>query len=217
MFQRFRQICQDPRQLEIIFGMMLAVFAGILAVNDLLGGKYGSDELKWVNEKSQAYQWYQSKSIKQSLAEGQRELINTLLIAGVVDKSAVEQLRALGETISGKMQRYEKEKTEILRGSQNIGEENWVQKVDGKLGQILGAQELDQAIGELGSMLDFLDLASLCLQLALVTGAIGIVMGRLSMKLGFMVVSFTAGTAGLICLCLGLVRLTQLPSFLIGV
>ena len=71
------------RLYEILFGVTLAVFAAVLAVADLGGGKYGGDEGLASNEKASALMWYQSKSIKQTLAEGQSETLRSLL-AGYV-------------------------------------------------------------------------------------------------------------------------------------
>jgi hypothetical protein len=73
------------KRYEIVFGLVVAVFAAVLGINELASGKYGDDELKLESEKSGAYLWYQSKGIKQSLAEGQRDLLKIVLgIAGSV-------------------------------------------------------------------------------------------------------------------------------------
>jgi hypothetical protein len=38
-----------------------------MAITDLLAGKYDADEIISNNDKSMAYSWYQSKSIKETL------------------------------------------------------------------------------------------------------------------------------------------------------
>ena len=66
----------DPvkRKYEIIFGFVISLFAAVLALNELAAGKYGDDELQLNSEKTSAYLWYQSKGIKSTLVEGQRDL-----------------------------------------------------------------------------------------------------------------------------------------------
>lgn len=65
-------------------GLTRAVFAAILAITDLGGGKYGDDEIIGTNEKANFDAWYQSKSIKQCVVEGERDLVATLLEGGVI-------------------------------------------------------------------------------------------------------------------------------------
>src|SRR3954463_16082186 len=77
---------------ELRFGLTLAIFAAALAINDLGAGKFGDDEIKETNEKASSYMWYQSKGIKESLAEGQRDLIRTLLQAGAIASDKVDDL-----------------------------------------------------------------------------------------------------------------------------
>ena len=71
---------------EIICGIFIAFFAAILAVTDLGAGKYGDDEIIAHNEKTTAYQWFNSKGMKQNIAEGQRDILKNLLLAGVISK-----------------------------------------------------------------------------------------------------------------------------------
>ena len=75
---------KDPQQsrYELLFGITITLFAAVLAVNELGGGKYGDDEIKLTNERSSRYLWYQSKGIKATLAEGQRETMKLLLATG---------------------------------------------------------------------------------------------------------------------------------------
>src|SRR5262249_45939345 len=57
--------------LETVFALSLAIFAALLALNELGAQKYGQEELRLSNEKTGAYLWYQSKGLKESVAEGQ--------------------------------------------------------------------------------------------------------------------------------------------------
>ena len=87
---------QDEKRakgLQLFLGLFLAVFAAMLAINDLGGGRYGDDEMIAHNKQTEAYNWYQSKSLKQSLVEGQRDLLKALLTADAIkegDKIALD-------------------------------------------------------------------------------------------------------------------------------
>ncbi|MES2788607.1 MAG: DUF4337 family protein [Planctomycetota bacterium] len=161
---------------EIRFGITLAIFAAALAINDLGAGKYGEDEIKETNEKSNSYMWYQSKGIKETLAEGQRDLLRTLLKADAIATDKVADLNQVANKLNAQVERYKKEKQEILNGSAAVGKENWVQEVDGKMGQIIGSKEREKVIERLSNAGDVFDLGTLCLQLCLVLGAIGLLL-----------------------------------------
>ncbi|MDO9280585.1 MAG: DUF4337 family protein [Pseudomonadota bacterium] len=82
------------RRFELLAGLTLAVFAAVLAVVDLGGGKYGDDEIIGTNEKASLYQWYQSKSIKQAIVEQQQGLLTALLDAGAVAPAGIGAVTA---------------------------------------------------------------------------------------------------------------------------
>jgi hypothetical protein len=161
---------------EVIFGVTLAIFAAVLAVCDLGGGKYGGDQILAANEKATAYAWYQSKSVKQSLVEGQAELLESMIATGSVDDDREAGLRKHLADLKRHVARYEQEKNEILLGSQHVGEANWVQEVDGRKGQVVGAKEWEAKVATLDAAGDRFDNATLFLQMTLVLGAIGLVM-----------------------------------------
>ena len=155
-------------------------------------GKYGDDEIKLSNEKSAAFAWYQSKSIKESLAENQRDLLKTMLKAGSPVTGLKEEITDLDRNIA----RYKKEKREILLGSRAVGEENQVQDVAGKFGQITGAKEYETQIARLSDAGDRFDLSTLFLQLCLVAGAIGLVLKKPSTRTTFFWSMVSLGLAG---------------------
>src|SRR5262245_29043185 len=105
---------EEDANWELRFGLTLAIFAAALAINDLGAGKFGDDELKETNEKASAYMWYQAKGIKESLAEGQRDLIQTLLQGGAVAEEKASDLRKVAEQLDAEVARYQKDKKEIL-------------------------------------------------------------------------------------------------------
>lgn len=156
-------------------GVTLAVFASIMAITDL-GGAYSDYGMNYAQaEKANAFAWYNSKGIKQSLAEGQRDTLEALLIAGVIDNTHAAPTRDFVAVVDRKITRYEQEKQEILLGSAAVGEKNWAQEVDGKRGQVTGAKEWEAESDAYGSVSEIFDLANLVLQICLVIGAISLV------------------------------------------
>lgn len=181
---------------EVLFGIVLAIFAAVLAVCDLGAGKYGDDELMAVNEKAAAYMWYQSKSIKESLAEGQSDLLKALIESGSIAEAAREGVGANQKALEAEVVRYGREKNEILQGSATVGQENWAQAVDGEMGKVVGATEWQKKAEQLGAAGDVFDLATLYLQLCLVLGAIGLVVHVPRMKTAFFLALVILGLVG---------------------
>lgn len=181
---------------EIRCGIVIAIFAAIMAVSDMFAGKYGDDEIKFINEKSNSYMWFQAKSIRATVTEGQRDLINTMLGSKTVGDPQIESLKEHTEKLSKKIAKYDKEKAEILKGSSVVGKENWVQDVNGELGKVTGALEYEQKINVLGEAGDQFDLSNLFFQLCLVMGAISLVTKELRLKKIFFFVMMGMGAVG---------------------
>jgi hypothetical protein len=161
---------------ETLCGLTLAVLAAVLAITDLGAGKFGEDEIIGHNLKTDAYAWYQSKSIKQSLVEGQRDLVKVLLDSGTVAPERQPALAELTTRLGEEVQRYKKEKQEILLGSAAVGEENWVLEQEGKKGEVIGAKEREEQTRILNVAGDTFDLAVFFLQICLVVGAISLLL-----------------------------------------
>ncbi|MCR6638866.1 MAG: DUF4337 domain-containing protein [Sporocytophaga sp.] len=187
---------KKSNRLETYCGLLLAVFAAILAIADLGGGKYGDDEIIETNEKSSAYMWYQSKSIKESLAEGQGELLKSLLKSGVIVEDKKAAIESVVAGLDKEVERYSKEKKEILLGSKVVGKENWIQELDGKFGQVIGVKEWEEHLQILARAGDYFDLATLFLQLALVMGAISLISSTGKSKKAFFMLLIGLGLIG---------------------
>lgn len=188
---------RKTRRLDLIAGVVLSLFAACMAINDLGAGKYGDDEMIAHNKQAAMYSWYQSKSLKQSIVEGQRNLILALVASNTIEQKKVSAMDTFSNTLTVEIDRYKKEKKEILNGSKSVGQKNWIQEVDGKLGKVKGAEEWDQEAETLGKAGDVFDRATLFLQICLVFGAISIVLQNYSGKkvfLGFMIVCGVLGT-----------------------
>lgn len=171
-----KDFTRSEKRFELICGITIALFAAILAATDLGAGKYGDDEIMGHNAKANVYAWFQSKSIKQSLVEGQNDLIKTLVAAGGIKEEQLATLEGLSKKLDTEIDRYKKEKKELLLGSKAVGKENWVQDVDGELGKVVGAKEWEEKLEILGRAGDHFDMALLFLQLTLVLGAVSLVL-----------------------------------------
>jgi hypothetical protein len=176
---------QGKESFEILCGVLIAVFAAVLAITDLGAGKYGDDELIAHNEKGNAYLWYQSKGIKETLVEGQRDTLQALVAAGSIRPEQLPTIESLIQKLDGKVKRYGEEKAEILQGSQAVGPAHWAQDVDGKMGQVVGAKEWEAKANVLNDVGDTFDYSTFFLQLCLVFGAISLVIHRAGMQRTF--------------------------------
>jgi len=257
----------DPSaRFEMITGIILAFFTAILALSGLAGDSYGESILLAESEKTSAYDWYSSKSIKQTLTEGQRDTLAALLKTNSISEQnnfnykeyldeldkitlnvknavAVQDLdvkntsanqgKVLPEDyhldlelakVTGALEslfnnsneqnsiqtniekyineldkeinRYKKEKNEILQGSAAINSDDWTQDVDGELGKVIGAQEWEEEIELIEEAGSKMDLSGLFLEICLVMGAISLVMQRPTSKWVFLSAAIVIGLLG---------------------
>lgn len=187
---------ERDNRFEVLCGLVLAIFAAVLAITDLGAGKYGDDELIAYNEKSGAYLWYQSKGIKETLVEGQRDTLQALVDAGSIRP---EQLAGIQKTIAdldAKAVRYGREKKEILLGSATVGQEGWAQDVEGEMGKVTGAEEWETQAQALGKAGDTFDYSTFFLQICLVAGAISLILQVNQMRWSFFFGMVALGVTG---------------------
>ena len=187
----------EGKNLELFIGVVIAIFAAILAINDLGAGRFGDDEKIAYGNKTEMYNWYQAKSIKETLFEGQLDLISTLEKTNSIKEEHKNVIDSFKLAKESEIKRYKKEKTEIMEGSSGIGEKNCVLKDDeGKLGNITGAKQWKAATDKLGSAGDMYDLASLFLQICIVFGAISLVIQKDSTRKTFFYLMIGIGILG---------------------
>lgn len=182
---------------EVICGVVIALLAAILAVNDLGAGKFGDDELIAYNEKNNAYLWYQTKGIKETLVEEQSNTLQALVAAGSIRPEQLGTVEDLIKKLDDKSKRYGKEKSEILQGSAVVGQPNWAQDVDGKLGAVKGAKEWETKAKALSDAGDWFDLATLLLQIGLVLGSVSLIIQHDRMRNLFFMGMVVLGIVGL--------------------
>ena len=181
---------------ELFFPLIIAIFASVLAINDLMADNVASLQLKLASRRNDAFQWFQSKGIKQIVVKGQHDLLKVLVDSGSISDSKKETLDAHLEKLSKKAYKYKKEKTEILLGSKVVGEENWIQDIDGKLGIVTGAKEYDSSLETLNDAEDMFDYASMLLQIAMVLGAVGMMLSKVKVKAIFFATTIFIGAFG---------------------
>ena len=194
------------KRFEILCGVTLALLAAVLAITDLGAGKYGDDELIAHNEKASAYLWYQAKSIKETLVEGQRDTLQALVVAGAVRPEQLPAVEGLIRKLDQGAARYDKEKKEILLGSAQVGRAGWAQEVDGELGRLTGAQEWEQQAVGLGAAGDVFDLATFFLQVCLVIGAISLVVQHEKLRRTLYGLMVALGLTGTVCAVLAFLQ-----------
>jgi hypothetical protein len=181
---------------ELMCGLLLAIYAALLAITDLFAGKYGDDEILAANEKSSAFMWYQSKSIKETLAEGQQAFLQSMLRSHSIAPDARGGIEVFIGELTTEIDRYKKEKREILEGSATVGRADWAQAVDGELGKVVGAKEWEEKSRLLSAAGDVFDMAVLFLQLCLVLGAISLIIKTPRSQRAFFLVMNGLGVFG---------------------
>ena len=181
---------------EMICGLTLAILAAVLAITDLGAGKYGDDEIIAHNQKANAFDWYQAKGIKQSLVEGQRDLLRILLDSRVIPPEAEGSMGKLLASLDADIGRYRKERKEILFGSKAVGQDNWILEEEGKLGQVKGAREWEAEAKSLGAAGDTFDMATFFLQICLVMGAVSLILKGERMRNSFYALMALLGAVG---------------------
>lgn len=181
---------------ESVVALFLAIFGAILALAGIGGGKFDGDQFVAASEASKAYAWYQSKSIKNTSLEAQIELLNGLAKTGSVQKEFMPALDTFVTKITKKSEKYKKEMQEILKGSQAVGKENWVQDKDGKFGVIVGAQVWEQKVDYLDGVGNWFDLTNLFLNISMVFGALCFIVKKEQMKRLFFYVLIISGVIG---------------------
>jgi len=198
-------------KMEVAFPLAIALFAAILSINDLFGGRFGSDELEMSNRRNNAYQWYQSKGIKETMLEGQLELLQSLLLSGTISSEKISAVEKLSNESKTRIARYSREKKEILQGSKALNKDQWIQDIEGELGKVVGAKEYDKFLQDLGDAGDLFDIGSMLLQICLVIGAIGIILNRDNMKSKFLALTLGTGLVGTLFFTRALWLANQVP------
>jgi hypothetical protein len=188
---------------EIMIGLLMAFFAACLGITEIGDKKAEAKYIVANNEKANAYQWYQSKSIKQNNSEGQRDMLQALVQSGVVKGENQRAIKKVIVQLDGNVTRYDKEKAEILgknREAQNAHSSAQPEgaKKDGKKEKIISAAEWEERAHHYHKMGNDFALAALFLQLCLVIGAVSLMIHEASIRKTLLVVFLTSGAVGIV-------------------
>ncbi len=184
---------------EAIGGVLIAFFAALMAIAQLVNGELEEEMMIAHNRVVNYSNWYQSKSIKESLKESELDYLTALLESGMVledNKSVIlEKIAAVKQGIK----KYDLEKTEILIGSNQVGKDNWTQDLDGELGNITGVKEWEALAEEYDTATKKFDLAMLFFQISIVLGAVCIIIyDNPKLQKTFIVLMIISGIVGVI-------------------
>lgn len=160
---------------EAIGGVLIALFAALMAISQMVNGELEEEMMIAHNNVVSYSNWYQSKSIKESLKESELDYLKALIESGIVTdekKPVIEQKIA---EVREKIIKYESEKTEILLGSKLVGKENWVQDIEGEMGIITGVKEWERLTKSYDYATKRFDYALLFFQICIVLGAVCII------------------------------------------
>ncbi|MCC7478891.1 DUF4337 family protein [bacterium] len=199
------------QRFETICGALLAIFAAVLAFSDLGGGNANEDRGLADNAQASQYSWYQSKSIKESLAENQLNMLSSLNEAGSFTTQVQPQISQQISELETDVERYGKEKKEILLGSATVGQENWAQDVNGEMGKVIGAEEYKAKVASLNEVDARYDSAGLFLQLCLVIGALSLLFKVTPVRYAFLGMCLILGAIGSWYTVLGQIAYSAVP------
>lgn len=160
---------------EAVGGVLIAFFAALMAISQMVNGELEEEMMIAHNKVVNYSNWYQSKSIKETLKESELDYLNTLVISEMAPAEKLGDILLKMEDVKEDMARYKAEKTEILLGSSSVGRENWAQDLDGKMGQIVGVQEWEALAEEYDIATKKFDLGMLFFQISIVLGAVCII------------------------------------------
>jgi len=160
---------------EAIGGVLIALFAALMAISQMVNGELEEEMMIAHNNVVSYSNWYQSKSIKESLKESELDYLSTLIESGIVTEDKRLVIEHKIAEVEEKIVKYESEKTEILLGSTNIGEENWTQDLEGEMGKITGVKQWEKLTQTYDYATKKFDYALLFFQICIVLGAVCII------------------------------------------
>ncbi|WP_036155006.1 DUF4337 domain-containing protein [Maribacter forsetii] len=160
---------------EAIGGVLIALFAALMAISQMVNGELEEEMMIAHNNVVSYSSWYQSKSIKESLKESELDYLGALIESGIVTGDKIETIELKMADVEKKITKYKSEKTEILLGSSVVGEENWVQDIEGKMGKITGVKQWEKLTQTYDYATKKFDYALLFYQICIVLGAVCII------------------------------------------
>jgi len=160
---------------QAIGGILIAVFAVLMAIAELVNSNLEESMMISHNQFVNYSNWYQSKSVKQSLKESELDYLNVLMESGIIPKNKIGHINSKIVETKTLVLKYEAEKTEILVGSSTVPREHWSQDLDGEMGKIVGINEWEKLTQDYKSATQKFDMGKLFFQICIVLGAVCII------------------------------------------
>ncbi|SKB79112.1 DUF4337 domain-containing protein [Maribacter arcticus] len=160
---------------EAIGGVLIALFAALMAISQMVNGELEEEMMIAHNNVVSYSNWYQSKSIKESLKESELDYLTALISSGIVTDEKVQVIEDKIASVQKNIDKYNAEKTEILNGSAFVGKENWTQDIEGEIGVIIGVKEWQQLAATYDYATKKFDYGMLFFQICIVLGAVCII------------------------------------------
>ncbi len=161
---------------EAIGGVLIAVFAALMAIAQLVNGELEEEMMIAHNKVVNYSNWYQSKTIKESLKESEVDYLQTLMNTDMISEDKRPMVNSKIAETTQKIAKYAAEKKELLLGSANIPEKEWAQDIDGEMGVITGLKEWEQLAEDYDNATKMFDLGLLFFQISIVLGAVCIIL-----------------------------------------
>ena len=198
-----------PRTLErteTIGGILIAVFAALLAIAELVNNNLEEEMMISHSQFVNYSNWYQSKSIKQSLKDSELDYLNALTETGIIPEDKIKNINAKIAQTKGMVLKYEAEKTEILVGSSNVPREHWAQDLDGEMGKIIGINEWEKLTQDYETATKKFDLGKLLFQICIVLGAVCIIIrDNKKLQKNFIILMLAFGAIGILISAYGFI------------
>lgn len=184
---------------EAIGGLLIALFAVLMAITELVNNNLEEKMMISHNKLVNYSNWYQSKSIKQSLKESELDYLSVLTESGIIPDDKMKHIQSKIVHTKSMMLKYEAEKTEILVGSSNVPRQHWAQDLDGEMGKIIGINEWENLTQEYDRATQKLDLGKLFFQICIVLGAVCIIIhDNKKLQKNFIALMLLFGTIGIV-------------------
>ncbi|MEQ8219621.1 MAG: DUF4337 domain-containing protein [Arenibacter sp.] len=191
---------------ETIGGILIAVFAALLAIAELVNNNLEEEMMIAHSQFVNYSNWYQSKSIKQSLKESELDYLNALTETGIIPEDKTKNIKAKIAQTKSMVLKYEAEKTEILVGSSNVPREHWAQDLDGEMGKIIGINEWEKLTQDYETATKKFDLGKLLFQICIVLGAVCIIIrDNKKLQKNFIVLMLAFGAIGILISAYGFI------------
>jgi len=165
-----------PRNTEMRIAYFIAFFAAALSFIDIGANNFRDREIVSVNKKMTEYSLYHSKVLKETLLQGERDLLEDLVRAGAIIPQDTSIIHERLRKFDTELELISAQQAELMNGSAPDEASRWTMPdINNQLGKIKGLRQWEFEVAVLDVAGDKFDLACLLLELSLVMGAMGFI------------------------------------------